>query len=60
MIDKTNEKSFQNDILQSLLSEGWKLGSPDIYDRERALIPEDLLGFVKDTHNEEWETCILK
>jgi type I restriction enzyme R subunit len=55
MSDKTNEKSFQNDILNSLLSKGWKLGNPDLYDRERALIPEDLLGFVKETHEQDWE-----
>ena len=31
------------------------MGSSDQYDRERALYPEDVLGYIKDTQPEAWE-----
>lgn len=56
MTDKTAEKQFQNDILQALLSTGiWKEGDSKKYNRELALYPEDLLGFIQDTQKEQWD-----
>ena len=58
MADKTNEFTFQNDIIEQMLSNGWLLGKPENYNREMALYTEDLLGFVKDTQDEQWQKFI--
>jgi len=55
MSTKANEKTFQDDMLSHLLANGWLLGKPDNYNRELALYSEDVLGFVKDTQDEEWQ-----
>ncbi len=52
---KDNELTFQNDMIRQLVANGWLLGSPENYNRELALYEEDVLGFVKDTQNEQWQ-----
>jgi type I restriction enzyme R subunit len=54
LMSNSGEKAFQNDILQALLANGWKPGKSAAYDRERALYPEDLLGFVQESQPEQW------
>jgi type I restriction enzyme R subunit len=57
---KTNELTFQNEMLKHLLANGWLLGKAEHYNRELALYPEDLLGFVQDTQPEQWKKfCAL-
>ena len=59
-MSKTNERTFQDEIIRQLITNGWLLGKPDHYNRELALYPEDLLGFVKDTQEEQWQKfCAL-
>lgn len=53
--DKAKEFIFQNDIIQQLIANGWLLGKPEGYNRELALYPEDLLGFVQETQDTEWQ-----
>ena len=53
--DKAAETPFQNDIIKQLLESGWLLGKPESYNRELALYPEDLLSFVKNTQNPQWQ-----
>ncbi len=53
--NKANELPFQNDIIQHLLANGWLLGQSENYHRELALYPEDLLGFVQDTQDTQWQ-----
>lgn len=53
--NKANELPFQNDIIQHLLANGWLLGQPENYNRELALYPEDLLGFVQNTQDAQWQ-----
>jgi len=55
MSDKSNEFTFQNDMIKQLVANGWLLGKPDKYNRELALYSEDVLGFVKDTQDEQWQ-----
>jgi type I restriction enzyme R subunit len=55
MSDPAAEKKFQDEIIAHLTDRGWLLGSSDQYDRERALYPEDVTGYVKDTQPEAWE-----
>lgn len=58
--NKANELPFQNDIIQHLLANGWLLGQPENYHRELALYPEDLLGFVQETQDAQWQKfCAL-
>ena len=52
---KANEFTFQNDMIRQLVSNGWLLGKPENYNRELALYSEDVLGFVKDTQQEQWK-----
>lgn len=55
-----SEFAFQNEMIQQLLSNGWLLGDPKKYNRELALYEEDVLGFVKDTQDEQWQKfCAL-
>jgi type I restriction enzyme R subunit len=57
---KANELIFQNDMIGHLLANGWLLGKPENYNRELALYPEDLLGFVQETQEAQWHKfCTL-
>ncbi len=51
-----NEIEFENDICDYLKSRGWLYSKDDAgYDVERALFPEDLLGWIQDTQPKAWE-----
>jgi len=52
---KASELTFQNDMIRQLVSNGWLLGKPEGYNRELALYEEDLIGFVKETQDEQWQ-----
>ena len=55
-----SEFAYQNEMIQQLVANGWLLGKPEHYNRELALYSEDLLGFVKDTQDEQWQKfCAL-
>lgn len=53
--DKANEFTFQNDMINQLVANDWLLGNPEKYNRELALYEEDLLGFVKETQDSQWQ-----
>ncbi|MES9899494.1 MAG: DEAD/DEAH box helicase family protein [Sedimenticola sp.] len=55
MSSKSNELTFQNDMIRQLVAGGWLLGKPEGYNRELALYEADLLGFVKETQNTQWQ-----
>ena len=55
MANKSREAVFQNDIIRQMIANGWLLGSPTGYNRELALYEEDVLGFVKETQDEQWQ-----
>ena len=60
MSNKTQEVVFQNDMIRQLVANGWLLGKPENYNRELALYEEDVLGFVKDTQDTQWQKfCTL-
>ncbi len=52
---KANELTFQKDMIQQFVTNGWLLGKPENYNRELALYTEDLLGFVKETQENQWQ-----
>ncbi|MBT5306110.1 MAG: type I restriction endonuclease subunit R, partial [Candidatus Scalindua sp.] len=53
--DKSTEFRFQNDMIKQFIANGWLLGKPENYNRELALYEEDLLGFVKETQDGQWQ-----
>ncbi|MFA1562214.1 type I restriction endonuclease subunit R [Aliivibrio fischeri] len=53
--DTTIERIFQDEMIAQMVANGWKLGKPDRYDRERALYCEDVLHFMQTTQPKEWE-----
>ena len=60
MDNKANESAFQNDMINQLVANGWLLGKPENYNRKLALYEEDVLGFVKETQNVQWQKfCAL-
>lgn len=54
-MSSAKELHFQNDIIQQMLANGWLLGQSSGYNRELALYEEDLLGFVKETQEAQWQ-----
>ena len=52
--DVTLETIFQQDIITQMQSHGWQVGSPQGYNREKALYEQDVLDFVQKTQNKEW------
>lgn len=54
MSDKHREIHFEAEIVAHLTAHGWREGDPARYDRERALYPDDLTGWLQDTQPNEW------
>lgn len=52
---KARENIFQNEMIEQMVADGWLLGSPAGYYRDLAMYPEDLVGFIKDTQDAEWQ-----
>ncbi|WP_347039256.1 type I restriction endonuclease [Glutamicibacter halophytocola] len=49
-----NEIEFENEICEHLAAHGWHYSpTDDRYDRERALFPEDVFGWLEDTVPDE-------
>ncbi|OQK17960.1 restriction endonuclease subunit R [Methyloprofundus sedimenti] len=60
MDNKSKESAFQNDMINQLVANGWLIGKPENYNRKLALYEEDVLGFVKDTQDAQWQKfCAL-
>jgi len=53
--DITKEANLQADIIHEMCQNGWHLGKGDIYDRQRALYPQDTFSFIHATQPQEWE-----
>lgn len=51
----TQELIFQNEMIDQMVASGWQLGTPAGYNRELGIYTEDLIGFVKDTQDAEWQ-----
>ena len=47
MDNTTKESVFQNDMISQFVSNDWLLGTPEKYNRERALYEEDCWGMSK-------------
>ena len=53
--DKSAEYAFQNEIIDHLKSNGWRVGTAAKYNRELALYAEDTLAFVKESQPDQWD-----
>ncbi|MDA3955839.1 DEAD/DEAH box helicase family protein, partial [Oceanispirochaeta sp.] len=53
--DATQERVFQDDIIRDLASHGWLVGQSERYNRSRGLYEEDLLTFVQESQEKEWQ-----
>ena len=54
MMAQHNEIEFENEICQHLTDHGWRYSPTDAgYDRELALFPEDVIGWLADTQPEQ-------
>src|ERR1700733_13232178 len=50
-----NEVVFESEICAYLAAHGWLYSADDAgYDRERALFPEDLFGWLVETQSAAW------
>ena len=58
MLDKHKEKNFEEEIVAYLVSQGWLEGDASEYDRELALYPSDLIGWIQDTQSKEWAKVV--
>ncbi len=54
-MDKHKEKNFEEELVAYLTAHGWLEGDASGYDRELALYPSDLIGWIQDTQPKEWE-----
>ncbi|TYO98564.1 type I restriction enzyme R subunit [Geothermobacter ehrlichii] len=49
-----HEVHFEDHIVEQLAAQGWLVGDAGNYDRVRALYPEDVIGYLKDSQPEAW------
>ena len=50
----TTEKAFEAYIEETLANRGWKPCSSLLWDKNKALIAEEVINFIKDTQGELW------
>lgn len=50
----TTEKAFEAYIQETMSDKGWITGSNLIWDKQKALFPEHIVSFIKDTQGELW------
>lgn len=55
MPEKHREIVFEQELVAHLISHGWLEGDAAGYDRELALYPEDVAGWLRETQTEEWD-----
>ncbi|WP_249012273.1 type I restriction endonuclease subunit R [Conexibacter sp. DBS9H8] len=54
-----NEIEFEREICEHLAANGWRYSQNDEgYDKERALFPEDVFGWLRETQGEQLEKVI--
>src|SRR5580704_9604312 len=53
-MSRTKEAAFETVIEAYLLQHGYRHVRPDGFDRERAIFPEIVLNFIRETQPKEW------
>ncbi|MDH5300506.1 MAG: DEAD/DEAH box helicase family protein [Gammaproteobacteria bacterium] len=59
-MSQTNEKAFEAYVEQTLLTKGWQQGSVSGWDKDRALFPQQILGFIEATQPELWQNMLTQ
>src|SRR5436190_14515758 len=54
-MNKCNEAAFETALSDSLLTGGYERILPDSFDRERAIFPDVVLAFIRETQLKHWE-----
>ena len=52
--ERTSEAAFETVIETHLLAQGYVGIAPESFDRERAIFPETVLAFIRETQPKEW------
>lgn len=52
---QTDETAFETYVVQMLLAKGWEQGLADDWDKDRALFPRLITGFIAATQPQLWE-----
>jgi type I restriction enzyme R subunit len=50
----TTEKAFETYIQETMTARGWISGSNTAWDKQKALFPEYIFSFIKETQNDLW------
>lgn len=53
--DKASESTFQEEMVEQFVANGWLRGKAQNYNRELALYGEDLIAFIKETQQKQWQ-----
>ncbi|MDT8879425.1 DEAD/DEAH box helicase family protein [Halomonas saccharevitans] len=51
----SREAQFQQDIIDAMAANGWRVGQASGYDRVNAVYPEDLIGYFQEAYPERWD-----
>ncbi|MGO9414633.1 MAG: type I restriction endonuclease subunit R [Syntrophobacteraceae bacterium] len=54
------EKYFEHYVIAKLKAQGWKVGDSNHYDTERAMYPDDLIDWLKDSEQKDKWTKLQK
>lgn len=58
MSDLHHENHLEAHIVQKLADQGWLVGKSEAYDRDFALYPDDLVGWIQDSQAKKWEKLL--
>jgi type I restriction enzyme R subunit len=58
MSDLHHEKHLEAHIVQKLAEQGWLVGTSEAYNRDYAVYPEDIVGWVQDSQPKKWEKLL--
>ena len=53
--NRLGRRHFQDHIIEQLVASGWLVGESALYDKERALYPEDLIAYVQGEPARGWQ-----
>lgn len=50
-----HECELEQHVVEQLQSNGWQIGNPSLYDKARALYPEDVIAWLKSSQESAWK-----
>jgi type I restriction enzyme R subunit len=53
-----HESELERHVVEQLHAAGWLVGTSAAYDRARALYPEDVIGWLRDSQPEAWDKLL--